>query len=32
MLVQGVAGDPYAIGYFGYRLFAENPDKIRDLR
>ena len=28
VLVQGVAGSPYAIGYFGYRLLHGEPDKI----
>ncbi len=28
VLVQGVAGSPYAIGYFGYAYAAENPDII----
>jgi len=29
MLVQGIAGDPYALGYFGYAYYAENQDKLR---
>ena len=29
VLVQGVAGSPYAIGYFGYAYAAENPDTVR---
>jgi phosphate transport system substrate-binding protein len=29
VLVQGVAGSPYAIGYFGYAYAAENTDTIR---
>ncbi len=29
VLVQGVAGSPYAIGYFGYAYYEENADKIR---
>ncbi len=31
VLVQGVARDMNAIGYFGYAYFAENRDKIRAL-
>lgn len=30
-LVQGVAGDPDGMGYFGYAYFAENKDKLRAL-
>ncbi len=29
VLVQGVAGDKYALGYFGYAYVVENSDKIR---
>ena len=29
VLVQGVAGDPYALGYFGYAYYAENMDALR---
>ena len=29
MLVQGVAGDIYAIGYFGYAYLLENADQLR---
>lgn len=29
ILVQGVAGDHYALGYFGYVYFFENSDKVR---
>jgi phosphate transport system substrate-binding protein len=29
VLVQGVAGDPYALGYFGYAYYAENTDKLK---
>jgi len=29
VLVQGVAGSPYAIGYFGYAYLAENDDLIK---
>ena len=28
VLVQGVEGSPYAIGYFGYAYFYENQDKL----
>ena len=31
VLVQGVAGDKGAIGYFGFAYFLENEGKIRDL-
>ena len=31
VLVQGVAGDKNAIGYFGYAYFEENAGKLRDL-
>ncbi len=31
VLVQGVEGSPYAIGYFGYAYFAENEGKLRAL-
>ncbi len=31
VLVQGVAGDEYAIGYFGFAYFEENAGKLRDL-
>jgi ABC-type phosphate transport system substrate-binding protein len=31
VLVQGVAGDKNAIGYFGFAYFEENQDKVRDL-
>jgi phosphate transport system substrate-binding protein len=31
VLVQGVAGSPYAIGYFGYAFAAENPDIIHTI-
>jgi phosphate transport system substrate-binding protein len=30
-LVQGVAGDPDALGYFGYAYYAANTDKLRAL-
>ena len=29
VLVEGVAGSPYAIGYFGYAYYEENADVIR---
>lgn len=29
VLVQGVAGDKYAMGYFGYAYFKENKDKLK---
>jgi phosphate transport system substrate-binding protein len=29
ILVQGVAGDAYALGYFGYAYYAENTDKLK---
>ena len=28
VLVQGVAGDPGALGYFGYAYYAENTDQL----
>lgn len=28
ILVQGVAGDQYALGYFGYAYFVENQDQL----
>ena len=31
VLVQGVLGSPYAIGYFGYAYYEENKDKLRAL-
>ncbi|MBW3628583.1 MAG: PstS family phosphate ABC transporter substrate-binding protein [Gemmatimonadetes bacterium] len=31
VLVQGVAGDPNSLGYFGYAYFAQNKDKLRAL-
>jgi phosphate binding protein len=31
VLVQGVAGDKYAIGYFGYAYYVENTDKLKAL-
>ena len=29
MLVQGIAGDKNAIGYFGYAYYVENKDKLK---
>ncbi|UCC47854.1 MAG: PstS family phosphate ABC transporter substrate-binding protein [Gemmatimonadota bacterium] len=29
VLVQGIAGDKYALGYFGYAYYAENTDKLK---
>lgn len=29
VLVQGVAGDRYALGYFGYAYYAENTDRLK---
>lgn len=29
VLVQGVAGDPYALGYFGFAYYAENRSILR---
>jgi len=29
VLVQGIAGDPNALGYFGYAYYAENTDKLK---
>jgi phosphate binding protein len=31
VLVQGVEGSPYAIGYFGYAYFKENQGKLKAL-
>ncbi|HXF60498.1 MAG TPA: PstS family phosphate ABC transporter substrate-binding protein [Caldilineaceae bacterium] len=31
VLVQGVEGSPYAIGYFGYAYFEENADRLKVL-
>ena len=30
-LVQGVAGDPNALGYFGYAYYTQNKDKLKAL-
>ena len=29
VLVQGVAGDTFSIGYFGYAYYVENKDKVK---
>jgi len=29
VIVQGIAGDPYALGYFGYAYYAENTDTLK---
>ena len=29
VLVQGIAGERYALGYFGYAYYAENQDKLK---
>lgn len=29
ILVQGVAGDRFSLGYFGYAYYAENPDALK---
>ena len=29
VLVQGIAGDKYSLGYFGYAYYAENTDKLK---
>ncbi len=31
VLVQGVEGSPYAIGYFGFAYYQENRDKLKAL-
>jgi phosphate transport system substrate-binding protein len=31
VLVQGILGSPYAIGYFGYAYYAENVDRLNVL-
>jgi len=31
ILVQGVAGDEYAVGYFGFAYYVENKGKLKDL-
>lgn len=32
VLVQGVAGDEFALGYFGYGYYVENKDKLKLLK
>ncbi len=32
VLVQGIAGDKYSLGYFGYAYYAENTDKLKIVR
>jgi len=32
VLVQGVANDPHALGYFGYAYYVENQDKLKALK
>lgn len=29
VLVQGIAGDKYSLGYFGYAYYVENTDKLK---
>ncbi|MFZ5470467.1 MAG: PstS family phosphate ABC transporter substrate-binding protein [Myxococcota bacterium] len=29
VLVQGIAGDPHALGFFGFAYYAENADKLK---
>lgn len=29
VLVQAIAGEKYALGYFGYAYYVENPDKLK---
>ncbi|HSM05144.1 MAG TPA: PstS family phosphate ABC transporter substrate-binding protein, partial [Longimicrobiales bacterium] len=31
ILVQGIAGDTYALGYFGYAYYVENRDRLKIL-
>ena len=31
ILVQGIVGSPYAIGFFGYAYYAENADTLNVL-
>ena len=30
-IAQGVSGDPYAIGYFGFAYYFQNPDQLKAL-
>src|SRR5688572_30765991 len=32
VLVQGVSGDKYALGYFGFAYFIENKDKLKAVK
>ncbi|MBO2533084.1 phosphate ABC transporter substrate-binding protein, PhoT family (TC 3.A.1.7.1) [Planifilum fulgidum] len=32
VLVQGVSGDKYALGYFGYAYYAENKDRLKAVK
>ena len=32
VLVQGIAGDRYSLGYFGYAYYVENTDKLNIVR
>lgn len=32
VLVQGIAGDRYSLGYFGYAYYVENTDKLNIIR
>jgi phosphate transport system substrate-binding protein len=32
VLVQGVSGSPYALGYFGYTYFEENADALKAIK
>lgn len=32
VLVQGIAGSPYAVGFFGYAYFQENQDQLKILQ
>ena len=29
VLVQGISGDPFALGYFGYAYYIENTEKLK---
>jgi phosphate transport system substrate-binding protein len=31
VLVQGILGSPYAVGFFGYAYYAENEDQLNTL-
>ena len=32
VIVQGVSGDQYALGYFGYAYYEQNKDKLKSSR